>query len=193
MSSILGDLLEEYREVVLPERGRVRATAWFAAQLASLVKPWVWGSLIGAGLGIGNLVATARTPLADDDSGGMLACAGVLLIAWAAISFGAARDRGLLHAIVAGLVAGTTTLALFNAANYLRVIMFVDQIRYRADWVDLMARFQASGASNLRWFVVRDYVRPTLAMTALGSTLGAASGLVGGLLARWRRPQVRPA
>lgn len=48
-SPIIGDLVEEYREVVLPERGRVRATLWFVRQLASLVPAWTWGgTLLGA-------------------------------------------------------------------------------------------------------------------------------------------------
>jgi hypothetical protein len=42
---IIGDLIEEYREVVLPARGRTRAAAWFVGQLLSLVRPWTWGVL----------------------------------------------------------------------------------------------------------------------------------------------------
>jgi len=192
-SPIIGDLVEEYRETVLPARGRLRATLWFAGQLATLVRPWMWGALLGAGLGVANLVTTARTPLTDDDAAGMLGWVLALLTAWTAIGYTAGRQHGLRHAVVAGLVVGTVTLALFNAANYVRVIVFVEQIQYRADWVNLMARFQASGATNLRWFAVGDYVIPTLEMTALGGLAGAVCGFTGGVLGSARRPRAKVA
>jgi hypothetical protein len=47
-SPLVGDLLEEYREVMQPSRGRVRATLWVGGQLASLVRPWMWGPIIAA-------------------------------------------------------------------------------------------------------------------------------------------------
>ena len=47
-SPIVGDLVEEYREVVLPARGRVRAALWLVVQLVSLARPWMWGAVLGA-------------------------------------------------------------------------------------------------------------------------------------------------
>ena len=48
---IIGDLIEEYREVVRPARGPARAALWFVGQLLSLVRPWMWGLLLGIALG----------------------------------------------------------------------------------------------------------------------------------------------
>lgn len=64
-SPIIGDLVEEYREVVLPERGRVRATLWFVRQLASLVPAWTWGgTLLGAAF-VGRNALDEFAPPAD--------------------------------------------------------------------------------------------------------------------------------
>jgi len=61
MNTIIGDLLEEYREVVSPSRGRIRAMLWFAGQLTSLIEPWMWGLILGVTLGGLNLVSTASS------------------------------------------------------------------------------------------------------------------------------------
>jgi hypothetical protein len=74
-SPIVGDLVEEYREVILPRRGRVRASLWFAGQLASLVRPWMWGGAFGLLLGTGNLLVTAWRPLAEDSGAVLLSLA----------------------------------------------------------------------------------------------------------------------
>jgi hypothetical protein len=62
---IIGDLIEEYREVVRPARGRLAAGLWLARQLASFVRPWMWGAagaaVVGALAGaIGGVVALRR-------------------------------------------------------------------------------------------------------------------------------------
>jgi hypothetical protein len=47
--SVSGDLLEEYRESIVPALGR-RASRWYIGQVASYVvrKTWIWGALVGA-------------------------------------------------------------------------------------------------------------------------------------------------
>jgi hypothetical protein len=46
--SVSGDLLEEYRESIVPTLGR-KADRWYVRQVASYVlrRAWVWGALIG--------------------------------------------------------------------------------------------------------------------------------------------------
>jgi hypothetical protein len=48
--TVSGDLLEEYRETVLPSRGRGRADAWFVSQVAGFVwrSAWLWAVLFAA-------------------------------------------------------------------------------------------------------------------------------------------------
>ena len=45
--SIAGDLLEEYREVILPARGPVRGHLWYLAQIVSLMSAPQQGVFIG--------------------------------------------------------------------------------------------------------------------------------------------------
>ena len=85
--TISGDLLEEYREVVVPTRGAKGARWWYRRQVAGFLwhtaqLPLAIGLAIGTVLGIMNLVETARQPLADDDAGPMLAWFVTLLAIW---------------------------------------------------------------------------------------------------------------
>ena len=47
--SVSGDLLEEYRESIVPALG-AKATGWYVRQVAGYVlrKAWIWGALVGA-------------------------------------------------------------------------------------------------------------------------------------------------
>jgi hypothetical protein len=63
--SVPGDLLEEYRETIVPTRGSA-ADRWYVRQVASFIlRPsWIWGGIIGAALAIRYLFDT-RVPPAD--------------------------------------------------------------------------------------------------------------------------------
>lgn len=59
--TVSGDLLEEYREVILPKRGPGLANVWYLKQALSFVDNLRLGLLLGAILGAGqrqSLVAT---------------------------------------------------------------------------------------------------------------------------------------
>jgi hypothetical protein len=179
---ILGDLLEEYREIVRPARGRLRATLWFARQVVSLVRPWMWGCLLGLTLGGENLVGTAIAPLAEDTPLVMVSLLGVILTCWMFVGFSAARQRlRIRDAIIAGAVVATISMSLFGIANFIRVTMFLDVIKERADWIGLLARFQSSGATDLRAFVIAEYLRSTPLVTVVGGLIGAVAGGIGGM------------
>ena len=64
-SPIIGDLLEEYREVVLPARGRIRARLWFARQLASLMPPWACGGILIGAVFVGRSMLDWNLPPAN--------------------------------------------------------------------------------------------------------------------------------
>ena len=155
---IIGDLLEEYREVVLPERGRMRAALWFARQLASLVKPWMWGALLGAILGLENVVNTAYRPLAEDDGVTLLMLLAIALTVWSLVGFRAAARHGRwADGVTASVAASAATMVVSQAANFARVLIFADRLQYNHEWNSLMARFAASGMTSLRLFVFREY------------------------------------
>src|SRR5262249_56411007 len=66
--TIAGDLLEEYREVVLPARGRLHAQVWYLKQAISFIEGARLGLLLGLVFGTWNLIGTWLDPLADDSS-----------------------------------------------------------------------------------------------------------------------------
>ena len=92
--TISGDLLEEYREHVLPTRGSWSARLWYIRQSLSFVSPIAWGLAVGVALGTLQLVTTARAPLADDDARGMMVMASVILLLWTSISVATAEVTG---------------------------------------------------------------------------------------------------
>src|SRR5689334_16314781 len=80
--SVSGDLLEEYRDHILPTRGRWAARAWYARQVLSFVSPAMWGLAIGTAIGCFVLIDTALEPLADDAPSGTLLLIVLMLGAW---------------------------------------------------------------------------------------------------------------
>jgi hypothetical protein len=183
--TISGDLLEEYREHVLPTRGSWSAGLWYVRQILSFVSPIAWGLAIGVVLGTWQLVNTAQAPLADDDAGGMLFLVAVILLVWTSVSvatsFATCRFR---DAVVAGMLAGLATMAVFDVTSILRVNVFLDQIRYRDDWVNLIARFDASNAPDLRAYANWEYVRGTPIVLAIGVVAGGLCGALAGAINR---------
>src|SRR6185503_10191211 len=123
--AIIGDLIEEYREVVLPARGHMRAAVWFVGQLLSLVRPWTWGVLLGLTLGALNLISVVIAPLAEDDPPAVLALAAAVLGAWIVIGFVAERRRfDVSDSIKSGAIAAVITTGIFSAANLTRKVLF---------------------------------------------------------------------
>jgi len=183
--TISGDLLEEYREHVLPTRGSWSARLWYVRQILSFVSPIAWGLAIGVVLGTWQLVNTVQAPLANDDARGMLVMVSVILLLWTSISVATSfPTRRFRDAVVAGMLAGVATMAVFDATSILRVNVFLDQIRYRDDWVNLVARFDASNAPDLRAYANWEYVRGTPFVLAIGVVAGALCGALAGAINR---------
>jgi hypothetical protein len=179
--AISGDLLEEYREQVLPSTGPLRARLWYVRQVLSFVKPSTWGLAIGVIGGALNLIDTAIEPLADDTAGGMSIWLGGLCCLWILTGFGAARGvRRFRDGVTAGVLVGMATMAVFHLAAIVRVNVFLEQIRYRGDWQNLIARFHASHFRSLRAYANYEYATQTPLLLTLGAIAGAVSGALGG-------------
>src|SRR5262249_57457439 len=118
-------------------------------------------------------------------------------LVWRSVSVGTSLPtRRFRDAVVAGMLAGIATMAVFDATSILRVNVFLDQIRYRADWVGLVARFDASNAPSLRAYANWEYVRGTPIVLAIGVVAGGLCGaLAGGINrsigSRGKRHEVR--
>jgi hypothetical protein len=183
--TISGDLLEEYHEHILPTRGQLAARLWYVRQILSFVSPFSWGLLIGAVLGSLQLLNTATAPLADDDGASMVLALAVILVLWMLASMSArVRVRSFKHSVIAGALAGLATMMVFDITSILRVNIFLDQIRHRDDWINLVARFEASGFRSLRVYANWEYLRGTPVILMLGAAAGGFCGAVAGAISQ---------
>ena len=153
--TITGDLLEEYREVILPTRGRFRAQLWHVQQTLSLVDSVTFGIALGTLLGTWILVGTAISPLAEDTALGV----------------------------------GEMFGGVFLLLGIVRVNLFLDAIRYRSDWQNLVSDFRQSGFGSLRAYSNYVYARQIVIMPVVGTVAGVISGAMGGLLGGLGRRQ----
>src|SRR5687768_12357796 len=138
--TVTGDLLEEYREVVLPTRGRLRAQLWYLRQALSLVDSVTSGLVLGVVFGAWNLVYTFLAPLAEDTVSALLSFYGPMFVMWGVVGFAAHRRTGrFVDSLKAGMTVGAVTIAVFCAANLLRVNLFLETISQRSDWRNVLA------------------------------------------------------
>lgn len=191
--TISGDLLEEYREGAVPTRGAKGARWWYRRQVGGFLwhsarLPLMIGLAIGTVLGIMNLVDTARQPLADDDGGTMLAWLLAVLTMWSAAAVAVTwRTRRVGDAVKVGTIVGVATIVVLHTAAIVRVNLFLDAIRHREDWQNLVARYNQSGFQSLRVYANYEYVTMTPLLIALGTIAGSISGALGGLVNMVRR------
>ena len=182
--TVSGDLLEEYREVIVPTRRAARARLWYLGEIVSLIDGARLGVALGLAVGLWILIDTAVQPLAEDAPALVGAMFGGMLLFLAIPGFAVRRRGGsLLDTAQAGAVAGAIALALFHAFGVVRVNVFLDSIRHRSDWEGLVADFQRSGFHSLRSYANYVYGRAVVLLPLLGAVAGAASSTIGGLLA----------
>lgn len=180
--TIAGDLLEEYREVVLPTRGRLRARLWYLRQVVTFVDGLNLGLLLGVAFGLWNLVGTWIDPLAEDTPMALLSHFGPMFVAWAVAAFSAARRSGrVLQGISVGVTVAVASFVVFYMANLVRVNLFLETIRFRTDWHGVLVRFPRSGFTNFRAFANWEWIKSFPVWIGLSLVIGAAMGLVGGL------------
>ena len=147
------------------------------------------GVILGAVLGVifsaWNLVTAWLNPLADDTPTALLTFYGPMFLAWGVAGFATARRSGrVTEAAKVGAIVAFVTFVVFDVGNLVRVNLFLDEMPLRADWQNLMARFQASGSDSLRVFVNQANVKGAPLKTGVASIIGANTGLVGELGAR---------
>jgi hypothetical protein len=182
--TIPGDLLEEYREVILPTRGRVRANLWYLRQVLSLVHGVTIGLVIGFVFGVWNLVVTILVPLLDDGPLALAAFYGPMFFLWGAAGWMAARRTGHLSAAVkTGAIVASVTFIVFDATVILRMNVFLEVIKYRDDWRNMVANFPASGFDSFRTYVNYVYITASPFKIVAATVIGTVCGSIGGLTA----------
>jgi len=154
---------------------------------------WVGNSKLRLGLVIGltfgavDLLYTWLFPLEDDTIVALLRFYGPMFLIWAFASFRAARREGrFLSGVTTGLVVAFATFCAYDLLILVRVNIFLSDLTARADWQNMMARFKASGSSNLRAFVMLDYLKVAPLKIGAASLIGAVMGVIGASLGRLR-------
>ena len=155
--------------------------------------PLFLGILLGLTFGAMNLFVTWLFPLADDTRGALLLFYGPMFALWAFAAFRATRRSGrFLSGVTTGMLVAFATFVVFDVLVILRVNLFLNEITGRADWRNMMWRFQASGFDNLRTFVTVDYIKGAPLKIGVASAIGAFMGVVGGIVGSLPiRPTVR--
>ena len=157
--------------------------------MTNLTKPVAYGFVLGTALGAWILVNTALAPLAEDTGFAVAAMFGFVFLALAVPGFAVRRRGGhLVDALEAGATAGAVTFALFLLFGILRVNLFLDTIRSRSDWQNLVADYARSDFQSLRAYANFVYAKGIILFPIAGVAGGAISGSLGGVLAGFVRP-----
>lgn len=139
------------------------------------------GLVLGAAFGLWNLVVTVWDPLLDDSPFALLMFYGPMFAIWGFAGYRASRRTGrLVDGIRVGATVAFVTFAVFTLAVIIRVNVFLDALAERPDWENLVRRFQASGFESLRTYANYTYMTGAPFKILVASTIGAATGLVGG-------------
>ena len=147
----------------------------------------VLGLIVGLVFGSVNLIYTWLYPLEDDTPGALLGFYGPMFFVWALASFQAARRSGRLSSgVTTGLTVAFVTFLVFELLILLRVNLFLNELTARADWQNMMRRFQASNFNSLRLFVNVDYIKGAPFKLGVACVIGAFMGSIGGLVGRLR-------
>ena len=157
--------------------------------MTNLTKPVAYGVVLGTALGAWILVNTALAPLAEDTGFAVAAMFGLVFLALAVPGFAVRRRGGhLVDALEAGATAGAITFALFLLFGILRVNLFLDTIRSRSDWQNLVTDYARSDFQSLRAYANFVYAKGIILFPIAGVAAGAISGSLGGVLAGFVRP-----
>ncbi len=155
-----------------------------------MTKPVAFGIALGTLLGGWILVSTVIAPLAEDTALGVgLMFGGVFLLLGVPGFLARRRGGDVTDAIKAGATAGAITFVLFLLLGILRVNLFLDTIRYRSDWQNLVSDFRQSGFESLRAYANYVYARQIFIFPVVGTVAGVMSGAIGGLLGGLGRRQ----
>ena len=150
------------------------------------------GLIVGLVFGIADLVITWLAPRQDDTVAALLLFYGPMFFLWVFASFRASQRQQRLRAgVVTGAVVAFATFAVFILLNLVRVNVFLGELTVRADWRNLMARYEASDLDSLRAFVTLDYIRGIPLKLAAATVIGVVMGIIGGALGRlqsWLAP-----
>jgi len=173
--TVAGDLIEEYRDAVLPALGRRQADVWLVRQVAGFVwrAPVVWGLLVAGFISGRFLLDTFAPPASYAQRSFFTTWSSILLYllagAWGARRTGRART-GTLVAVSAHAIGWSVNAAITAA-------VFVGVIR---DDPEMLSVFQQTGDWGEQWLL-------PLMLLPFVIVLGSLGGVCGRTLAKRSR------
>jgi hypothetical protein len=163
--SVSGDLLEEYRDTIVPERGKRAADVWYLRQAAGFVcrSHWMWALAMSGAF----LIRTAldwRVPTTDfavrasvsSTAGIAILIAAGFAAAWRTRSFGAGAVAGAVTPLLAAVMSAAGVLCLLGL------------------WHDpaTLAAIRGSGGLAEAFTLPVTLMLPGLVLGTIGGTLG---------------------
>src|SRR5688572_16169504 len=134
-------------------------------------RPVAFGLAVGALFGVWNIAFSLLFPLADDTAFVLLIHYGLMFALWGVAGFATYRSTGhWFDAVKAAVIVAVVTQLVFGTANMVRVNLLLGTLGERADWQNMVARYQASEFESFRAFVNYDYAKqivPKLAAIAI--------------------------
>jgi hypothetical protein len=170
--TVVGDLIEEYRDAVLPARGRRQANIWFVRQVAGFAwrAPVVWGLVVAAFIAGRFLLDTFAPPASYAQRSFFTTWSSILLYllagAWGGRRTGRAR-AGIIVAVCAHAIGWAVSAAITGA-------IFVGVIRNDAAMLNL---FRETGGWGEEWLL-------PLMLLPFVLVLGLVGGVCGRSLAK---------
>ena len=175
--SVSGDLLEEYRDSVHPERGPWRADAWYLRQVAGFVwrAAWVWGVLLAASFVGRDTLDWWLAPTNDFYARSIVSTAVAVAVFSGAGLWTAWCSRSVRASALAGAATGAIAAALITLTS-------LGQLAVRHD-AHTMKMIAASGGLD------EVFVLPLIVIVP-GTLLAIAGGVIG-KWAAWSVQQMR--
>jgi len=171
--SVSGDLLEEYRETIVPALGSA-ADRWYVRQVASFLfrASWAWGALVGAALVLRYMLDTFAPPT-DYKLRAAILTYGVFAACLLAGSNAAWRGRSVRAGILISITAATIGALISLVGSGVMLAIWHDPATLDA--------WRRSGGLDEAFLDV------PLKIVAIGAILGSGGALFGkGMALAWR-------
>ena len=167
-ATVAGDLLEQYRDSILPARGLARADCWYLAQVLGFIlrKTWAWAALF-AGAFVARGAFDVLQPTTDFHTRSLVSsavAAGLLLMAGFRTGW---RSCSLLGGMAAGLATIVIASALSIGGNAVLLVFWHDP--------EAMGAIAASGGLEEAFFLPILLVLPGIALGAIGGFAGVGA------------------
>ena len=171
--SVMGDLLEEYRETILAGRDRAAADRWYLRQMAGFLwrSTWAWAAILSA-LWVGRGVLDALVPPASFYARSQFSTWSAVAIftilgfraAWRGRSVSGSVPESLANSVAAVI----STQITANLMNFALILVFLAVFPHDTETV---TNIQRSGGLGEAFFLPVFITLPAAVLAILGGTV----------------------